>query len=71
VYPCTIIHWFNHVGDNSDDDTGMWIVCQSYLAPCTCNIRNLVVIHVNTIYHAAHLIPIYSTHNINSRDVRL
>ncbi|KAI6153203.1 hypothetical protein BKA82DRAFT_4442246, partial [Pisolithus tinctorius] len=58
------------VGDNPDEDMGMWIVCPSYLVPCTCNIQNLAVIHVDMIYCAAHLIPIYSTHNINSRDVR-
>ncbi|KIN93763.1 hypothetical protein M404DRAFT_170289 [Pisolithus tinctorius Marx 270] len=70
VYPCAIVHWFDRVGDNPDEDTGMWIVCPSYLAPRTHNIRNLAAIHVDTIYRAAHLIPIYSTHNINSRDVR-
>ncbi|KAI6155534.1 hypothetical protein BKA82DRAFT_4326700 [Pisolithus tinctorius] len=71
VYPCAIVHWFDRVGDNPDEDTGMWIVCPSYLAPCTRNIQNLAAIHVDTIYCTAHLIPIYSTHNINSRDVRL
>ncbi|KAI6015152.1 hypothetical protein F5J12DRAFT_904460 [Pisolithus orientalis] len=70
VYPCAIIHWFDHVGDNPDEDIGMWIVCPSYLVQHTCNIQNLAVIHINMIYHAAHLIPIYSTHNINSRDVK-
>ncbi|KAL4079039.1 hypothetical protein J3A83DRAFT_1010329 [Scleroderma citrinum] len=66
-YPCTVVHWFDHVGDGPDEATGMWIVHPGYQAH---NIKNIAVIHINTIYCTAHLIPIYSAHNINSRDIR-
>ncbi|KAL4067268.1 hypothetical protein V8B97DRAFT_2025113 [Scleroderma yunnanense] len=26
-YPCDDVHWFDHVGDGPDEETGMWIVC--------------------------------------------
>jgi hypothetical protein len=25
-YPCALIHWFSHVGNLLDDNTGMWVV---------------------------------------------
>ncbi|KAI6138813.1 hypothetical protein BKA82DRAFT_159022 [Pisolithus tinctorius] len=67
LYPCTVIHWFNHMGDGPDIPTGMWIIHPSYNA---CNIPHIAIIHINAIYHAAHLIPIYATHNINTRDIK-
>ncbi|EGO04774.1 hypothetical protein SERLA73DRAFT_118626 [Serpula lacrymans var. lacrymans S7.3] len=57
-YPCAVIHWFDKIGNAADEDTGMWMVCPGH---CKDGLRNLAVIHVNTIYRAAHLIPIYGT----------
>ncbi|KAI5982895.1 hypothetical protein F5J12DRAFT_788021 [Pisolithus orientalis] len=51
-YPCMIICWFDHVGDGPDTNTGMWIVR-------TCNAQDITIIHIDTIYCAAQLIPIY------------
>ncbi|KAI6024354.1 hypothetical protein EDC04DRAFT_2869494 [Pisolithus marmoratus] len=62
-YPCAIIHWFDHVGDVPDADTGMWIVC-------VCNPKNIAIIHIDTIYHTAQLIPIYAAHHINPGSVK-
>ena len=67
VYPCTIIHWFDRVGDSPDTDTGMWIVRPGYRA---CNDKNIAIIHIDAIYRAVHLIPIYSAHNINPKDIK-
>jgi hypothetical protein len=25
-YPCALVHWFVYVGDEPDEDTGMWVV---------------------------------------------
>ncbi|KAI5996525.1 hypothetical protein F5J12DRAFT_907094 [Pisolithus orientalis] len=60
-YPCAVVQWFDRVGDDPDVDTGMWIVHPALTAN-----RHLAtaVIHVDTIYHAAHLVPLYSTHPI-------
>ncbi|KAG1894945.1 uncharacterized protein F5891DRAFT_1130746 [Suillus fuscotomentosus] len=53
TYPCAVIHWFDKVGDTADEDMGMWIVSP------TGGASKHAVIHVNAIYHAAHLIPVY------------
>ncbi|KAI6021265.1 hypothetical protein EDC04DRAFT_2869822 [Pisolithus marmoratus] len=62
-YPCAIICWFDCVGDVQDADTGMWIVH-------ACNPKNIAIIHINTIYHTAQLIPIYAAHHINPGSVK-
>ncbi|KAG1814509.1 hypothetical protein DFJ58DRAFT_661483, partial [Suillus subalutaceus] len=48
VYPCAVIY----------KDTGMWIVCPEYRAN---NTLEHAVIHIDAIYRAAHLIPVYGT----------
>ena len=61
TYPCTVIRWFDKVGEEPDDLTRMWIV---HPATLPNNTPNYVIIHIDSIYHAAHLIPIYCTHPI-------
>ncbi|KAG2072657.1 hypothetical protein BDR04DRAFT_1012771, partial [Suillus decipiens] len=56
TYPCTIVHLFDIIRDSPDKDTGMWMVHPA------CNANNAPlynIIHMDTIYHAAHLIPVY------------
>ncbi|KAG1798405.1 hypothetical protein EV424DRAFT_1474991 [Suillus variegatus] len=52
-YPCAVVHWFNRVGDAPDNDTRMWMVKSS----STGN-HVFAVIHVDTIFCSAHLIPV-------------
>ncbi|KAI6123241.1 hypothetical protein EDD16DRAFT_1691592 [Pisolithus croceorrhizus] len=59
LYPCTVIHWFDHVRDGPDTATGMWVVHPGY---CMCNLQNITI--------AVHLIPVYAMHNINSADIK-
>ncbi|KAI6002514.1 hypothetical protein EDC04DRAFT_2871876 [Pisolithus marmoratus] len=54
-YPCVIICWFDCVGDGPDPNTGMWKVC-------THNAQDISIIHLDTVYCAAQLIPIYASH---------
>ncbi|KAG1853645.1 hypothetical protein F4604DRAFT_1883373 [Suillus subluteus] len=54
VYPCTLIHWFEKIDDCADKDTGMWMDGS----------RNIAVIHIETVFCAAHLIPIYGSEYI-------
>ncbi|KAG2347028.1 hypothetical protein BDR05DRAFT_974138 [Suillus weaverae] len=59
TYPCAVVRWFNIVGDLPDEDTGMWMVCLA----CGANNAPLYnIIHVDSIYRAAHLIPVYGRH---------
>ncbi|KAN0133153.1 hypothetical protein V8E53_008877 [Lactarius tabidus] len=49
TYPCVLVHWFSCINEELDKPTGMWMV--------TPNIND--IIHINAIFHAVHLIPIY------------
>ncbi|KAG2126611.1 hypothetical protein DEU56DRAFT_872879 [Suillus clintonianus] len=61
VYSCVLIQWFDKIGDCADEDTGMWMVRPSLHEDGS---RNLAVIHIETVYCAAHLIPVYSSEYI-------
>jgi hypothetical protein len=51
LYPSALVRWYSNIGDDYDEDTGMWMV--------TPDINNLSIIHVDTVFHAAHLLPIF------------
>ncbi|KIK79837.1 hypothetical protein PAXRUDRAFT_160184, partial [Paxillus rubicundulus Ve08.2h10] len=61
LYPCAVVHWFDTVGDAPDEDTGLWMV---HLAFCANHTPDITVIHIDAIYRAAHLIPIYGRHSV-------
>ncbi|KAI5984105.1 hypothetical protein EDC04DRAFT_3005940 [Pisolithus marmoratus] len=50
------LHWFSNISDGPDKDTGMWVVQPDYDADGQ---RELEVVHVHSILHGAHLIPVY------------
>ncbi|KAG2068111.1 hypothetical protein BDR04DRAFT_1129339 [Suillus decipiens] len=60
VYQCALIQWFK-IGDCPDEDTGMWMVAPSFHED---SLRDLAVIHIEMVFHAAHLIPIYGSEYI-------
>ena len=49
LYPCALVHWYLAIGEDCDEDTGMWMV--------TPDINNMSVIHVDMIFRTAHLLP--------------
>ncbi|KAI0323168.1 hypothetical protein GY45DRAFT_1265050, partial [Cubamyces sp. BRFM 1775] len=55
IYQCALVHWYQRVGSTPDEDTGMWIVKPSKLRG---GLPLLSIIHVDTIYRAAHLIGV-------------
>ncbi|KAI6037783.1 hypothetical protein EDC04DRAFT_2868601 [Pisolithus marmoratus] len=62
-YPCAVICWFDCVGDGPNN-TGMWVVHMR-------NAQDIAIIHINTIYHAAQLIPVYaSQHGIDPASIK-
>ncbi|KAG0698493.1 hypothetical protein DFH29DRAFT_810285, partial [Suillus ampliporus] len=61
LYPCAVVHWFDKANDRPDEDTGMWIIKPSY---DTDHSPSVGIIHVDSIYWATHLIPIYGVHPI-------
>ncbi|KAG1734269.1 uncharacterized protein EDB91DRAFT_1238453 [Suillus paluster] len=58
TFPCAVICWFNTVGNSTDEDTGLWVV-HPVFAPN--HSPNFSIIHVDSIYRAAHLIPVCGT----------
>ena len=55
-YPCALVHWYSLVGDSPNENTGMWVIEQDILdnrKPWTA------VIHLDSILHLAHLLPVY------------
>ncbi|KAG1849082.1 hypothetical protein C8R48DRAFT_750295 [Suillus tomentosus] len=55
-YPCAIVHWYSYVLEGCDPDTGMYVV-----TPMTTgdSIPDISVIHIDSIFRTAHLIPVY------------
>ncbi|KIK82350.1 hypothetical protein PAXRUDRAFT_153894, partial [Paxillus rubicundulus Ve08.2h10] len=59
-YPCAVAHWFVW-SEEPDEYTGMWIIFPGFNAG---HHPDILIIHVNTIYCTAHLIPVYGTQAI-------
>lgn len=57
-YPCALVHWFSAVGDEPDEDTGMWIVEKDFDLDGD---PSLAILHLDCIFRAAHLIGFYGT----------
>ena len=56
IFPCALVHWFSWVGNSPNEHTGMWIV-KPDLAEDGIPIAS--VIHLDTIFCAADLMPVY------------
>ena len=57
TYPCTLVHWFSRPTDIPNDLTGMYTVEPDRLPngqPATA------VVHLDTVFRVAHLIPVFS-----------
>ncbi|KAG2154335.1 uncharacterized protein EDB93DRAFT_1326904 [Suillus bovinus] len=58
LYSCAVVRWFDNIGDLPNEDTGMWVVQPAHN---NNNTPHISVIHIDSIYRAAHLIPVYGT----------
>jgi hypothetical protein len=63
-YQCALIHWFSHIGVGPDETTGLWRVEPEFDAD---EEPRLDIVHVDCIYRAPHLVPIYKTNQYTSR----
>ena len=61
IYPCALIQWFSVIGDEPEQDTGLWMVEPDVHEDGR---PHLAIIHLDTILRAAHLIPVYGTNFI-------
>ncbi|KAG1752758.1 hypothetical protein EDD22DRAFT_981647 [Suillus occidentalis] len=55
-FQCAVVQWFSYVTDSRDPDTGMYIV--------TPSTNDVSIIHIDCIFRAAHLIPVYGNNFI-------
>ncbi|KAL0573826.1 hypothetical protein V5O48_008121 [Marasmius crinis-equi] len=63
-YPCAFVDWFVRSGDEPDPDTGMWVVEPEYERVGVRNERKVAVIHLDTLAHAVHLLPVYGNDSV-------
>lgn len=55
-YQCVLVHWCSLLGNSPDECTGMWVVEPDVLDN---GLPRTAVIHLDTVVHLAHLLPIY------------
>jgi hypothetical protein len=58
-YPCALVHWFSRVDESPSENTGMWIVEPVAEHPDDGGDSRAVVLHLDTIVRAAHLLPVF------------
>jgi hypothetical protein len=63
TYPCALVRWFSRIAEECDEDTGMWMVQPEVEDNDSPSIS---VIHIDCIFRAAHLLPIYGDDPIDS-----
>ncbi|KAH9918435.1 uncharacterized protein B0H18DRAFT_1086831 [Fomitopsis serialis] len=61
VYPCALVEWFERVSDEPDGRTNMWVVEPDLNMDGS---RNMSVIHLDSIFRLAHLIPEYGEESV-------
>ncbi len=57
-YPCALVQWFSVIGDEPEDETSHWIVEPEFYEDSR---PYLAIIHLESIFYAAHLLPAYNS----------
>lgn len=67
-YPSALIQWYSFVDSEPDEDTGLWIV-----EPDTTDTGDphLAIVHLNCIYRAVHLLPVYQSSSFVDRQITM
>jgi hypothetical protein len=60
TYPCALVRWYTLLDEEPDEDTGMWMVTPEEESDGSPTVS---VIHLDCIFRAAHLIPVYADSN--------
>ncbi|KAH7922067.1 hypothetical protein BV22DRAFT_1018031 [Leucogyrophana mollusca] len=55
-YTCALAHWFIPISNEPDRDTGMWMVRPLFHDDGS---RDISIIHTDSIFRAAHLLPLF------------
>jgi len=67
-YPCALVQWFSVIGDEPEDETGLWMVEPDVYED---GLLFLAVIHLDSIFRAAHLMPAYLTSDFVRRSLTM
>ncbi|THH27635.1 hypothetical protein EUX98_g6539 [Antrodiella citrinella] len=67
LYPCALVHWYSRTSPQQDPLTGMWIVEPDFDEGSPV----VLVVHIDTIFRAAHLIGVYPGQDFISEDLTL
>ena len=54
TYPCALVQWFSLIGEECDEDTGMWMVQPETTGD---HLPVVSVVHLDCIVRLAHLLP--------------
>jgi hypothetical protein len=66
-YQCALVHWFSRPDTEPDENTGLWVVEPDF----DDDKPHLAIIHVDSIYRAAHILPVYQTNQFTSRSLTM
>ena len=55
-YPCALVHWFTHVGDERDEVMNMWVVQPDSNPDGSLAVG---VVHLDSVLRAVHLMPVF------------
>jgi len=67
-YSCALVQWFSVIGNEPDDETGHWMVEPEVHQDGR---PHLAVIHLDSIFRAAHLVPAYHTSDFVRRSLTM
>ncbi|KAF8259052.1 hypothetical protein EI94DRAFT_1774026 [Lactarius quietus] len=55
-YPCALVHWFTHMGDEPDKVVNMWVVQPDSNLDGSPAVS---IVHLDSVLHAVHLMPVF------------
>ena len=67
-FPSALVQWFSFNGDGPDDETGLWTVEPDFHDDGRPYVS---IIHLDSIFRAAHLIPAYHTSNFIKKSLTM
>jgi hypothetical protein len=67
-FPCVLVHWWEIVGNEPDEDTGMWVATPQFTGLGA--VPFLQFIHLDCVLRASHLLPVHQADRQNWVPVR-
>jgi hypothetical protein len=68
TYPCALVQWYSYMGEEPDEDTGLWKIEPEVDDDDS---PHLEIVHVDAIYRAVHLMPAYCTSELIDKTITM